>query len=149
MVSKEMVQRFRIDSVSLSTKLVTALPVVLVGGWMMARGEIPWSLIQHIGLLLIVVGLSLLTLARLQFEKYGSAYPGLVTQGVYRRVRHPMYVSSSVAFAGLLLYLNEPLGVVLMLPIQVFLFYLAKREEHELEAMFGQHYRAYKQKTWF
>ena len=134
---------------SLSAKLITALPVGMVAVWMATRREEPWTLMCLLGLLLILVGLGLLTLARIQCEKGSSKQPGLVTRGVYSRVRHPIYLFSSVAFAGLLLYLNELQGILLLLPVQLVLFHRARREEQELEALYGDKYRRYKQQTWF
>jgi protein-S-isoprenylcysteine O-methyltransferase Ste14 len=135
--------------VSLSAKLITALPVVMVAAWMAARWEGPWTPMRLLGLLLILAGLGVLTLARIQFEKEFSQQPGLVTQGVYSRVRHPMYLFSFVAFAGLLLYLNEPQGILLLLLIQFVQLHRARREEQELEALYGDEYSRYKQQTWF
>ena len=74
-----------------------------------------------LGLVLILVGLGVLTLARIQFEKESSKQSGLVTRGVYSRIRHPIYLFSSIAFVGLLLYLNELRGILLLLPIQLVL----------------------------
>ncbi len=135
--------------VSLSAKLITALPVVMVASWMATRREGPWTLTRLLGLLLILVGLGVLMTARVQFEKEFSTHVGLVTRGVYSRIRHPIYVFSSLAFTGLLLYLNELQGILLLLPIQLVLFYRARREEQELETVYGDRYRQYKQKTWF
>ncbi len=135
--------------VSVSAKLITALPVVMVAAWMATQREGPWTFARLLGLVLILVGLGVLTLARIQFERELSKHDGLVTHGVYRRLRHPIYIFSTVTFAGLLLYLGEPLGLLGLLPFQVVLFLLARREERILEAHYGQQYRSYKQKTWF
>jgi protein-S-isoprenylcysteine O-methyltransferase Ste14 len=135
--------------VSLSAKLITALPVVMVAAWMATQGEGPWTLMRALGLLLILVGLSLLTLARVQIERQSRNQSGLFTRGVYSRVRHPIYFFSFVAFAGLFLYLNEPRGIPFLLLIQLAQLYRARREEQELEALHGDEYRRYKQQTWF
>jgi len=74
--------------VSLSAKLITALPVVMVAAWTATRWEGPWILTRVLGLLLILVGLGLLTHARFELEKASSKQPGLVTRGVYSRIRH-------------------------------------------------------------
>ena len=89
----------------------------------------------------------ILTLARIQFES--SKQPRLVTWGVYSRIRHPIYLFSFVAFAGLLLYLNEPRGILLLLLMGLFPFRLARREEQHLEVLYGDQYRRYKHQTWF
>ena len=132
-----------------AAKLVTALPVAMIAAWMATRRAGPWTWVRILGLVLILVGLGVMTLARIQFEREYSKHAGLVTRGVYGRLRHPIYMFSTVAFAGLLVYLNEPLGILALLPIQFVLFHLARREERELEALYGQQYRHYKQQTWF
>ena len=133
--------------VSLSAKLIAALPVVMVAACMATRREGPWTLLRLLGLLLILVGLGFLTLARIQFESF--EHPRLVTRGVYSRIRHPLYLFSFVAFAGLLLYLNELPGILLLLLMGFVPFRLARREEQDLEALYGDQYRRYKQRTWF
>lgn len=134
---------------SLSAKLITALPVVMVAAWMATRREGPWTPTRLLGLSLILVGLAALTVARIQFEKQFTQQPGLVTRGVYSRVRHPVYLFSFVAFAGLLLYLNEMWGILGLLPIQLIQFHRARREEEELAMLYGEQYRRYWQQTWF
>lgn len=116
---------------------------------MVTRGQGPWTPMRLVGLLLILVGLGALTLARIQFEKESFGQSGLVTRGIYSHIRHPIYLFSSMAFVGLLLYLNELLGVLLLLPVELILFHVARREEQELERLYGDQYRRYKQQTWF
>jgi protein-S-isoprenylcysteine O-methyltransferase Ste14 len=130
-------------------KWITALPIAMIAAWMATRTEGPWSFVRVLGLVLILIGLGMTTVARIQFEREYSKNAGLVTTGIYGLFRHPIYMFSGIAFAGLLLYLNEPLGVLGLLPIQFVLFYLARREEQQLEALCGQQYRQYKQQTWF
>jgi len=133
--------------VSLSAKLIGALPIVVVAAWMATRREGPWTLMRLAGLVLILVGLGLATLARIQLES--SKRTGLLTRGIYSSIRHPMYLFYFVAFAGLLLYLNELGGIPLLLLLGIFPFRLARREEQDLEALYGEQYRRYKQQTWF
>ncbi len=76
--------------VSLSAKLITVLPVVMIAAWMAVRREGPWNLMRFLSVLLIIVALGILVLARIQFEKESSKHSGLVTRGVYSRVRHPV-----------------------------------------------------------
>jgi protein-S-isoprenylcysteine O-methyltransferase Ste14 len=120
----------------------------MIAGWMATRSEGPWDVMRLLSLLLIVAALGGLVVARIQFEK-GSTHSGLVTRGVYSRIRHPVYLFSLFAFLGLLLYLHEPEGILLLLPIQLVLFRRARREEQELAALYGDQYHRYKQQTWF
>ncbi len=121
----------------------------MVAGWMATQREGPWTFVRLLGLVLILLGLGVLTVARVQFERQYAKHPGLVTHGVYSRLRHPIYIFSTVAFAGLLLFLDEPLGVLGLLPFQFVLFHLARREERQLEGLYGQEYLIYKRQTWF
>ena len=91
-------------------------------------------------------------LARFQL---GSAFTGraeartLVTDGVYARLRHPIYVSAELTWAGIIVFLGKWYLAALWLiaiPVQV------RRARHEagvLEAKFGECYRAYVRRTWF
>ena len=72
-----------------------------------------------------------------------------MTGGLYRRIRHPVYVFGAVTIAGLFLYLNRPpllLMFLVVIPLQIV---RARAEERVLEAHFGQQYRDYKAGTWF
>ncbi len=130
-------------------KLITALPIGMVAAWMATRTDGTWTPTRYIGLFLILAGLGWLTAARIQLETARSKQIPLATHGLYRRVRHPIYLSSFVAFAGLLLYLDKAWGVPFLLPIHLVHSHLVHREERELEACYGERYRQYKQRTWF
>ncbi len=68
----------------------------------------------------------------------------LVTQSIYRHVRHPMY--SSLLLLGLGLFFQKPSVVGLMILLFVFLFVwlTAWVEEKENIIFFGDQYREYK-----
>jgi protein-S-isoprenylcysteine O-methyltransferase Ste14 len=134
-----------------SAKLITAAPFVIVAAFVVAYGERPWSVTRAAGIGLLVVGLCFLTVARVYFEaSFPTLHsPRLVTQGIYKRIRHPIYTFSLITFAGLLLYLDEPWALSLMIPILVVQIWRARREERVMEAYFGEEYRRYKQQTWF
>jgi len=133
---------------TVGAKLITALPIVMVASWMATRREGPWTPIRLLGLALILVGLTLLTIARIQYERQLTRQPGFVSTGVYRRIRHPIYIFSFLAFTGLMLYLDQVWGILAMLPFQPLLQYLADREEKELETLYGEEYLRYRQQTW-
>jgi protein-S-isoprenylcysteine O-methyltransferase Ste14 len=68
----------------------------------------------------------------------------LVTDGLYARVRHPQYSAMFLLIVSLLIQWPTLL-TVLMSPILFVVYYrLAMREEHEMEAQFGQAYLDYK-----
>jgi protein-S-isoprenylcysteine O-methyltransferase Ste14 len=104
------------------------------------------------GIILAAISFPLWIVARMQLGSAFSITPqarGLVTSGLYAKMRHPVYVFGTVASLGALLALQiRPLfliGVVLV-PISLL---RARREQQVLAAAFGDEYRRYVEKTWF
>ncbi|MHC4697716.1 MAG: methyltransferase family protein [Planctomycetota bacterium] len=71
----------------------------------------------------------------------------LVTVGIYKHIRHPLYASFFYAACGV--YLKDPslLGGVLALATSVFAFLTARVEETEMLSKFGADYAAYMKRT--
>jgi protein-S-isoprenylcysteine O-methyltransferase Ste14 len=69
---------------------------------------------------------------------------GLVTDGPYRFVRHPLYLGTILCFLGFAILLNRLGLAIAMLGITAFVYRLILREEAELDAAFGASYRAYR-----
>ena len=135
-----------------SALLVTIVPIIAIAFILYAFAHPPWTPVRLIGLAFAVFGFTMLTIARVQLGNAFSVTPQanmLVTHGIYRRIRHPVYVFSALAIAGLLLYINRPELLVILLvliPIQVV---RARQEQRVLEERFGEEYRVYKRSTWF
>jgi SAM-dependent methyltransferase len=71
----------------------------------------------------------------------------LVTEGIYRYVRHPQYLGIIVITAGLLIQWPTIITVA-MWPVLVVMYYrLAKKEEKEAIGVFGERYEEYKRHT--
>jgi protein-S-isoprenylcysteine O-methyltransferase Ste14 len=73
----------------------------------------------------------------------------LVTHGIYRWVRHPIYISAELIMIGVIIFLGAYyvlLVVLVSFPLQLV---RAHREERILEAAFGAKYRAYRARTLF
>jgi protein-S-isoprenylcysteine O-methyltransferase Ste14 len=76
-----------------------------------------------------------------------AARGGLVTSGIYGRVRHPQYVGIGLVILGALIQWPTLLTLV-MAPILLASYVrLARREERELEARFGEAYRVYQEQV--
>ncbi len=72
----------------------------------------------------------------------------LITEGPYRWVRHPMYLSLCLMMLGISLYngqLHNALGLLL---VALAVACKAVREEHLLLNSFGARYRSYQQRSW-
>jgi protein-S-isoprenylcysteine O-methyltransferase Ste14 len=69
--------------------------------------------------------------------------PGLLTEGIYGRVRHPRYVEFTLALAGWSLFCNY-VGLYVMTALSLIAIYLiVVMEEKELRERFGQAYVDY------
>lgn len=81
-------------------------------------------------------------------ELYRAQRTGLLaTGGPYSMIRHPQYVGFVLIMLGFLVQWPTIL-TALMFPILVWMYLrLARREEHEIEAEFGDEYRRYAAET--
>ncbi|MCH7922351.1 MAG: isoprenylcysteine carboxylmethyltransferase family protein [Nitrospinae bacterium] len=109
---------------------------VLLGGSVAA-----WVFVMMVSNGLILVGLTMMGRG---WRKIYRARGELVTDGIYGTVRHPQYVGLLVLVVGFLIQWPT-IATVLMAPGLFVMYYrLARREEAELEAAFGDEYRRYK-----
>lgn len=113
----------------------------------------PWTPLHIAGAVLLVVGFIGWLIARLEIREFFAVKAeahGLVTTGIYSKIRNPIYFFGLVFFAGLVLYLSIPKwGILFLLLIIVMQIFRARNEARVLEAKFGGAYRQYRAKTWF
>ena len=100
---------------------------------------------QGSGMWLVIGALSLASLGQC-FGIFPEAR-GLVTDGLYRRVRHPMYLFEFVAFLGILLPALTPLNAVLYAFFVAFQLGRMHYEEQTLEQAFPTEYPEYRRRT--
>lgn len=107
-------------------------------------GMIVGAALGVIGLVLILVGW------RTIYKAYWSKDRGegaLVTGGIYRYIRHPQYTGLMLLSLGMILDWAT-LPTLILLPVMAVVYYrLARREENDMIAEFGDEYRAYMLKT--
>ena len=112
----------------------------------------PWTPWQIVGLAIAVPAFAMFVLARIQLGRAFSLQAKastLVTEGIYARIRNPIYVFGGLMIVGIILYAGRPWWLVIfvvLIPLQLL---RVRKEEQILEATFGDAYREYKRKTWF
>ena len=112
----------------------------------------PWSPMRIAGIAMLFPALALLTLARFQLGNSFSLTPqakSLVTHGIYSRIRNPIYFFGAFLIAGIFLFLERPLLLILLVPMLILQIVRARAESRVLEEHFGDEYRRYKASTWF
>ena len=120
--------------------LLAAL-LALVGVWSLETG-----VVVVMGISIAILFLAIYLVSEGWREVYG-ANGELVTTKLYRVVRHPEYLG--ILLASLAFLIQWPtIPTLVMSPILLVAYYkLAKREERELEAKFGDSYRSYELKV--
>lgn len=109
---------------------------------------------QYVGFFLTYIGVGLAYLAKQQLGKawvYADAYrivphQPLITTGVYKIVRHPIYTGIVVSYMGIELLAGSWIWISALFFLIPF-YRQAKREEKLLEEHFGEAYKKYKLRT--
>jgi len=109
-------------------------------GWIVGRS---WVVIAP-GWALIATGVAVRVLAAIAL---GSAQQidALVTTDIYRRTRNPIYLALMLIAVGVVLVSGAIIAAGWAVASGAALYWLAKREERDLERAFGEAYLRYKQ----
>lgn len=73
----------------------------------------------------------------------------LVTDGIYAKIRHPIYIAITLVLIGLGGMVQNWNFFYIIGVIVILLIIRAYMEEKKLAAAFGQEYQDYKKQTWF
>lgn len=124
------------------------IPLTHIGGHLWASllglGETGAMVEMTIGYLIMIIGGFLVVTG---WKKIYYSENTLITNGIYRYMRHPQYVGIILITTGMLVHWPT-LITLLMWPILVLAYYgLAKKEEKEIERKYGKIYREYKNKV--
>ena len=108
---------------------------------------VPYWLLSILGIALIMIGVPFLILSVKTVLRAYNANE-LVTKGIYRCCRHPVYASWVVFIAPGIAFLIYS-WIALTAPIFMYLILrmLVRKEEVYMEDVFGSEYRAYKKKV--
>ena len=108
---------------------------------------VPWTA----GGALILIGLLLFVAGVRNFSRAATPLPTnqparvLVTTGIYRWTRNPIYLAFFLVYGGIGVATQSPWVLILTLPLAITIRYgVVAREELYLEQRFGDAYRNYK-----
>ena len=132
------------------------LALALALDWMFAGPNLMLPAVARYvgGAVLIAAGLAIPIAAITRFRAVGTeVHPwrpstALVTTGIYRYTRNPMYLGMTLIYAGLAMISDSVIAFALV-PALLLLVTggVIKREERYLEVKFGEPYRAYKRQV--
>jgi len=127
--------------------------------------QVLWALVTHpqnllvlplhrtIGLSLFVVGLTIMIVGQTTLRVNYSGFVvikkdhQLITHGIYRFTRNPIYFGTIIVFTGLPVYAASVYGFLAMFAqMPIFLFRI-KMEEKMLAEYFGDAYESYRNRT--
>ena len=106
-----------------------------------------------VGLVLFVIGLIIMIVGQLTlFRNYSSTVViredhQLITHGIYRFTRNPMYLGLVMVVTGLPVYATSLYGFLTMLVLIPIILNRVRMEERLLSEEFGDAYRKYKEAT--
>lgn len=106
-----------------------------------------------VGLALFVIGLSIMMIGQVTLWKNYSGFllihkeHQLITRGIYRCTRHPIYLGLIMVLIGLPLYAASPLGILVMLAMVPIVLNRIRLEEELLMEEFQDAYRRYQKTT--
>src|SRR6266571_5606379 len=119
---------------------------------------VPFGVRVGVALALLVIGQSISISGMVAFRRAKTTMnpikPGaassLVSSGVYRFTRNPMYLGLSVSLLGWAMFLSNPLA---LLGVPLFVLYINRfqinPEERVLSSLFGAEYAAYTENFFF
>jgi protein-S-isoprenylcysteine O-methyltransferase Ste14 len=105
-----------------------------------------------IGLILGIPSLALVITGRIQLGKAFAVMPaakGLVTTGLYSKLRHPLYLFADLVFLAVFIIIGLPWLLVLWVVLVFIQAIQSRREEKFLADAYGAEYENYKAHTWF
>jgi protein-S-isoprenylcysteine O-methyltransferase Ste14 len=103
-----------------------------------------WFIVMILSNVLILAGLGLVMAG---WERVYASQGGLVTDGVYRHIRHPQYTGIFVITLGFMIQWPT-LATLILWPFVIWMYVrLARREERDVLQQYPEQYRAYMART--
>lgn len=135
--------------------VVGLIPYWILGAEWKEQFSRPFSFYQYLGIALFLIGLFVLLHCIVRFAVVGRGTLSpvdptkkLVTTGIYRFTRNPMYVGVLMALLGETIFFNSyHLGIFLAIMALIFNFFIMLVEEPRLQTDFGDEYSHYRSKV--
>lgn len=134
---------------------VTALSILVVFAalvwYLIVFRDVVWTPLRLAGAVLAGLSFTLWAVARINLGQSFSVRPEaheLVTRGLYRRFRHPVYLFGTLGITGLIVASGRYRLLCLVPVIAVAQWMRTRREDRTLEQAFGDAYREYRRHTW-
>jgi protein-S-isoprenylcysteine O-methyltransferase Ste14 len=131
--------------------VVAALPITAPALLSTHLIKIGW--IKYIGILFCYSGLAIFLLALISFGKAWRIgideknSPELITGGIFRHSRNPIFLFMDLYFTGILLIYPNIVFVIMAVGAAIGIHLQILREEQFLQSKFGEAYREYKKRT--
>ena len=133
------------------TLLIVLVSVPLLTAWYFMSHPVVTPA-TYAGLTVMTISVVFFTIARIQlgasFQVSAKANK-LVTTGLYKRIRHPVYLFGFLFLLGVVVLMQKYLLIIFLCAIILLQLKRIKKEEQVLEEKFGEEYRSYKKGTWF
>jgi len=128
------------------------MALMLISWFFMGMAD-PWRVdlpvgFKWVGILLIISGLVLAFGGLFQLRGLENI-DHLVKDGVYARIRHPMYTGFILFVLGWVIYFGALASLIVAGIAIINILYWRHLEEIKLEADFGSEYQQYRKQTWF
>ena len=145
-------RRGRDSSLSFGFAMATTFAGYLGWGYWSAADPVKMNISRTaaiaVGIPLAALGLGLFLYSELSKHGVGQK-GGLITTGIYAKIRHPMYIGLVLLHAGYPLIYRSFAAWASTLLWAAFILVWTQFEEANLERAYGEEYRRYREKTWF
>jgi protein-S-isoprenylcysteine O-methyltransferase Ste14 len=134
--------------------LLLLIAILVVSAWPLYSGGLVRSPMNIVGAVMFVAGLIITVSAQVTIDKNYSwtleirEGHTLVVGGLYRYVRHPIYLGTFIRLVSIPVFTSSLPGLALALLSIPVLDYRIGIEEGMLVEEFGEEYERYRERTW-